>query len=420
MRSYLRRILRRYGRAAVVTVHERLNVVEDRLNSLAYQNEEIASTQTALLQSQIHLVEAQAEEPTKTELAVVRASLERSLDAVQPSLARILGLQTQDRKEREADFAAVQASLDRVLSRYESLAHSITDYLATQSVRQVCVETSDYASINPEVGLMAFLYSFLPSRNAIDVGAHTGEVTQYLLNAGYDVYAFEPYPPTYARLTTHLNGQGRFHSFQLALGSTTGEAELHLASDSTDDRIFDDPTVFHSLLEHGMPDGLAFEESVSVPLQTLAHLHHDGTLPLDVSLVKIDTEGYDLEVIRGMGDHRYAVVTVEFWDAQIPFANGGLQYSLDAMVSEMRERGYFWYIVIYRVWGQNQIAFFCNHERPVPNSWGNIFFFQERETFLQAQQWCAAVLPRTYFRPVEPTAAIVNHLSADPSSTKAS
>src|SRR5260370_29633626 len=90
------------------------------------------------------------------------------------------------------------------------------------------------------------------------------------------------------------------------------------------------------------------------------------------------------------------------------------------MVSEMRERGYFWYVVIYHVWGQNQIAFFCNHERPVPNSWGNIFFFQERETFLQAQQWCAAVLPRTYFRHVEPPSAIVNHLSAAPSSTNAS
>jgi hypothetical protein len=175
---------------------------------------------------------------------------------------------------------------------------------------------------------------------------------------------------------------------------------LHLAIDSTRDRTFDDPTVFHSLARHGMPDGLAFKDTVTVPVDRLADLHRDEIIPRDVSLVKIDTEGFDLEVIRGMREHRYPVVAVEYWDAEIPFARLGLQYKVDDMVREMRARGYYWYVVLYRVWGHNQIAFFCNHDWPVPQSWGNIFFFQERDTFLQAQQWCSAVLPRTFFKPV--------------------
>src|SRR5262249_40396623 len=118
------------------------------------------------------------------------------------------------------------------------------------------------------------------------------------------------------------------------------------------------------------------------------------------SVVKIDTEGFDLEVIRGMGDHRYSVVMTEFWDAHIPFANEGLRYTVESMAREMRQRGYLWYIVIYRVWGHNETAFFCNHDRAVPESWGNIVFFQDREVFVQAQNWCGAVLPRTYFKHV--------------------
>src|ERR1019366_2074488 len=94
----------------------------------------------------------------------------------------------------------------------------------------------------------------------------------------------------------------------------------------------------------------------------------------------------------------YPVVCVEFWDTQSPFAGNELLYTLESIVPEMGRRSYFWYIVVYRVWGQDQAAFFCNHDWPVPGSSGNVFFFREHDTFQQAQRWCAAVLPRTYFK----------------------
>ncbi len=43
------------------------------------------------------------------------------------------------------------------------------------------VEGSTYAGRNPEVGLFAYMYSFLPGRKALDVGAHIGEVSEALL-----------------------------------------------------------------------------------------------------------------------------------------------------------------------------------------------------------------------------------------------
>jgi FkbM family methyltransferase len=272
------------------------------------------------------------------------------------------------------------------------------DRLRQDLPKQVCIETSDYGALNPETGLMQYLYSYLPSPKAIDIGAHLGDVSARLLQSGYEVFAFEPYAPTYGKLTQRLAGEPRFHPHNIAIGSVEGEFPLHLAADRSPQNVYDDATVFNSLAVHGMPDDLPFVDTVLVPVKNLASLHRAGTLPNDVGLVKIDTEGFDLEVIRGMEDFRYPVVLAEFWDAAIPFAKSGLLYTVECLVQEMRNRGYGWHIVIYRVWGQNHTAFYCNHDRSVPQSWGNIVFFQNFELFTQAQRWCAATLPPTYFK----------------------
>ncbi len=438
IRESVKQLLRMCGHAAVSTVHERLNVIEAEL-------QDGLKTHTALLQSNIHLVQAapalrseirEAVSTVRDQLNVIEAEfrdglnthtalLQTSIHLVQavPALHSEIrdgnallaeeirtncaqrsevqairdGLQDlkQHLQRLETKFGAVHASV-------EHLAAQTNDFLAHQAVRQVSIETSDYASANPELGLMAFLYSYLPTRKAIDIGANIGEVSDYLLRTGYEVYAFEPYPQSYTRLTDRLKGRPEFHSFPMAISSTSGEASLHLVADLTPDRTYDDPSIFHSLAVHGLPQGLSYQDTIRVPVQTLASLHREGAVPPDVSLVKIDTEGHDLEVIRGMKDHRYPVVSVEFWDAQLWFAEGSL-YRLDDMVREMHQRGYLWFIVIYQIVGQDSHAFFCNHDVSVPGSWGNVFFFRDRDTFAQAQQWCTAVLPRTHFKAVPTT-----------------
>jgi FkbM family methyltransferase len=333
LRSPVKHILRICGHALVTTIHDRLDAIDRALQEILDQNTHIAGTQTALLQSSLHLT---------------------------------------------AEIQQIEARI----------------------AEQVCVETSDYLSTNPELGLLAHLYSCLPSRTVLDIGAHIGDVSDHLLKAGYEVYAFEPYPQSHSRLQERLGDRPDFHSFNLALGNVNGELPLNLVNDASADGQYDDPTVFHSLAPHGMPADLTFNGAVPVPVRRLSELHEEGVIPADAGFVKIDTEGYDLEVIRGMGDRRYPAVMVEFWDTNIPFATSGLLYTLDTMVGEMRQRGYLWHIVIYRVWGKNQTAFFCNHDRAVPGSWGNILFFQQREIFVEAQHWCSAVLPRTYFKHV--------------------
>jgi FkbM family methyltransferase len=399
----------------VGTIDERLTRIKKQLARLDDQTAQLAQNQTALLESGIHVIER---------LPALHADIEQAESRLAALVQNhCVAKRDLDRLDEQLIQAATKSDLERFAAALDSLASAnlrahetiltivgsllttvekghtdIRAFLQDEAVRQVCVETSDYASTNPEVGLMSFLYSHLPGRTALDIGAHVGSVSERLLNTGYEVFAFEPWSVNYTQLIQRLSGYDGFHGLNVALGAIDGELPLALAKDTTSDRVYDDASVFPSLYEHGMPEGLSFYETVRVPVKKLATLHREGAVPADVSLVKIDTEGYDLEVIRGMEDHRYPVVVVEFWDADIPFADKGLLYTTESMAREMRQRDYFWYIVLYRVWGENRIGYFCNHDRAVPRSWGNMFFFRNRETFQHAQQWCSAVLPRTYFK----------------------
>lgn len=248
-----------------------------------------------------------------------------------------------------------------------------------------------------DIELMVYLYSFLPHRRAIDIGANRGDVSSRLLQVGYEVYAFEPFPPVFTRLQDRLENNPRFHPFPLALGATEETRELHIVVDQTEEKIYDDPTFYSSLTRHSLAEGLVFSETVPVTVRTLANLHTSGEIPAEIGLVKIDTEGFDLEVIKGMGEYRYPVVVAEFWDHNCPFGQTGAMNYLKDMVRAMRERHYSWHIVIYRIWGSHDLSYYCNSDYSLDTSWGNVFFFQDYEVFSQALKWCSSVMPATYF-----------------------
>ncbi len=258
---------------------------------------------------------------------------------------------------------------------------------------------ADFGLINPEAGLMSHLYSYLPVGTAIDVGAHNGAVSERLLNAGYEVYAFEPYPPVFNQLMARLGGRS-IKAYNLALGSSDTVMKLHIAQDRSSDGKYKDPTQLSSLLRHPMPEDLPFVDSIDVNLRSLESLAAEGLVPRSPGLVKIDTEGYDLEVIKGLGSVSPQVLVCEYWAEDFIFGQGDQYNRLDELVQAARTRDYRWYLVLYRTAGSERVSYYCNYDKAVANSWGNVIFFRDREVFLQAMQWCSAVLPTTYFNDI--------------------
>ena len=312
------------------------------------------------------------------------------------------------REERRAQGDRQNQEVQRLLAGVAETSRVQGDLLAqTSQIREAIgklhagdvrrVTVSDYGLANPEVGLMQHLYAFLPNRVAVDVGAHVGEIARRLLDAGYEVYAFEPCLPVFRKLCESLGTVPGFRAASLAIGPEDGERQLKLVADRTVDGVFGDVTQFSSLVRRDTPDGLEFTEEVPVRMRSLDSLWREGEIPRDVGLVKIDTEGFDLEVMRGMGEHRAPLVVAEFWDVEAALGAGMTSNRLHDLVGEMRRRGYHWHIVMYRVDGSSDVSYFVNRAVSVPRSWGNVLFFQQHGLFAEAVRWSAAMLPATHF-----------------------
>jgi FkbM family methyltransferase len=261
---------------------------------------------------------------------------------------------------------------------------------------------SNFVHSEPEYYLAAFLYSFLPDRTLLDAGANVGDFAEVVSDAGYQVYAFEPFPAAFERLKARMAERGNVKTFNLALGSKETTLPLYIASESTEARQ-DDPSLYNTFQPHFVREGMAFAETVDVPVRTIESLVKSGELPEQIGFLKVDTEGFDLEVVKGLGSLRPAVVQTEFWGDDFLFVRNEKNrenfVSSAEMIREMRSQDYFWNIIVFRIEAENYVRFATNLARAPKRAWGNMLFFRDHNLFLEALRWCQGVLPRLQAAP---------------------
>lgn len=131
---------------------------------------------------------------------------------------------------------------------------------------------------------MAFLLHFLrPEDLFVDIGANIGSYTVLATgHVGARSVSIEPVPSTFGHLTNNIsiNGiGGKVKAFNIALGAQKGSIDFTSALD----------TVNHVA-------SAGDTNTIRVPLERLDEVLQDGPAP---SLLKIDVEGFETEVIRG-------------------------------------------------------------------------------------------------------------------------
>ena len=144
----------------------------------------------------------------------------------------------------------------------------------------------------------------------LDVGANTGQFATGLRHAGYRgrLLSFEPVPHLCDRLRAAAAGDGAWSVHPVALGSTAGVADLNVTRDAVFTS-FREPLPF-ATQRFGEATEVARRERVAVRRleDVLDELLGGGPPPR--CFLKMDTQGYDLEVFAGLGhwaDHLVAI-----------------------------------------------------------------------------------------------------------------
>lgn len=134
----------------------------------------------------------------------------------------------------------------------------------------------------------------------LDVGSNVGQYGLALRRAGYEgrIASFEPLPHLLERLEETAAGDPRWHVYPVALGREDGETEMTVVSGTLSSLL--PPSEFgkrrHKRFDSAQTKNVSVRRLDGMLDEVLAGI--DEPRPY----LKLDTQGYDLEVFRGLGD----------------------------------------------------------------------------------------------------------------------
>jgi FkbM family methyltransferase len=118
-----------------------------------------------------------------------------------------------------------------------------------------------------------------------DVGANVGQSALNYLSQfpQAEIYSFEPVPATFEKLVAATRPFGRVHPYKFGMGREPGQTTIHV-----------NPLNTISSIKLSRPE----DHPETIELETIARVAERHGLDT-IDFLKVDTEGYDLEVLAG-------------------------------------------------------------------------------------------------------------------------
>jgi FkbM family methyltransferase len=145
-----------------------------------------------------------------------------------------------------------------------------------------------------------------PATTIFDVGANVGQsIERFRLHyPRAHIHSFEPSPATYRELEARAKSRTNVTTWNFAFGAAPGRSVLQENKH----------TVMSSMLDLGQRGWGQVEKQTEVELRTIDDFCQSQGIS-QVDILKSDTQGYDLEVLRGaehvMRENRIGVVMCE-------------------------------------------------------------------------------------------------------------
>ena len=245
----------------------------------------------------------------------------------------------------------------RVFSPLNQQRHSMSLSSARPSV----------LSQDTEIKLLAAMLPYVRP-TFVDVGAERGAFARFLAGHGLRGTLFEPLPQHQASLDAIGREHGTRH-FPFAIDEKDGKAQFHIACDEKGQPL----NFFHSLQKLENDPRVHHTQSWPVVCRSLASLQAEGLVDSELGVLKIDTEGNDLRVLRGLGPVHAEVMMCEFFTPGI--YNGWSEAEPLGLIEEARRQGFAHWLAVKRrqsaeIISLNPLAF-------GRQEWGNLLFLRD-------------------------------------------
>ncbi len=144
----------------------------------------------------------------------------------------------------------------------------------------------------------------------LDIGANVGQFSLQLRRAGFDgrIVSCEPLSGAYDELSSRSARDPKWDVVHTAVGREPGEIEINVAANSFSSSVLD-MTAAHT----DNAPGSEYVAAERVAMTTVQELVERFGIDPTRTLLKIDTQGYEAEVLAGAGDlvRSFAAVQVE-------------------------------------------------------------------------------------------------------------
>jgi FkbM family methyltransferase len=170
----------------------------------------------------------------------------------------------------------------------------------------------------------------------LDVGANVGQFGRFLRDEGFSgtLISFEPIASVYSELSRATVKEPDWYCRRTALGESDGIAEINVSKNYVSSSLLTAKAWSVSIEE-----GIAELNREIVPLHRLETIWSELPIPsLNASIMlKIDVQGLELQVLRGLGD-RVSEITLFLLEASlIPVYEGEPKF--EDVVAELRAIG---------------------------------------------------------------------------------
>jgi FkbM family methyltransferase len=163
------------------------------------------------------------------------------------------------------------------------------------------------------------LIDLLDINCVLDVGANEGQFARELRGIGFKgrIVSFEPVARVFQLLQKTFSGDTSWRGYQIALGRHSGRTNIN---------VIPQLTVMSSLLATKTKWRDAETEQINVKRLDETYDHAVGDLKVPRVLLKLDTQGYDLEVLAGAEGCLDSILALQSELSVVPLYEGMPHY----------------------------------------------------------------------------------------------